>query len=73
MAKNLKMLAESGLGCHHAIQGWKKKPWEELLDKMEVPWSKNKGRRSGVMRALERLKIVITQKDIRQLFQQTSF
>lgn len=50
-----------------------KKPWEELLDKMEVPWSKNKGRRSRVMRALERLKIVSTQKDIRQLFLQTSF
>lgn len=59
MAKNLKMLVESGLGPYHGLQGWKEKPREELLDEMEVPWSQNKGRRSGIMRALERLKTVV--------------
>lgn len=51
------------------IQGWEERPGEELLHKMEVLLSKNKGRRSGVMRALERSKIVVIWKDIRQLFQ----
>lgn len=59
------MLAKSGLGSCHGIQCWKEKSGKKLLDKMEVPWSKNKGRKSGVMRALERLKIVVTWKAIK--------
>lgn len=55
VAGNLKMLAKSGLGFCHGVQCWKEKTGKKLLDKMEVPWSKNKGRKSGVMRALERL------------------
>lgn len=51
------------------IQGLAERPGEELLHKMEMLLSKNKGRRSGVMRVLERLKIVVIWKDIRQLFQ----
>lgn len=42
----------------HRVQCWKEKPGKEFLDRMEVPWSKNKGRKSGVMRALERLPVV---------------
>lgn len=65
ICQHLKMLAKSGLGSCHGVQCWKEKSGKKLLDKMEVPWSKNKGRKSGVMRALERLKIVVTWKAIK--------
>lgn len=52
------MLAKSGLDSRHVVPCWKEKPGKELLDRMEVPRSKIKGRKSGVMRALERLTVV---------------
>lgn len=52
------MLAKSGLDSRHGVPCWKEKPGKELLDRMEVPRSKIKGRKSGVMRALERLTVV---------------
>lgn len=58
VTRNLKVLAKSGLVSCHRVQCWKEKPGKELLDRMEVPWSKNKGTKSGVMRALERLPVV---------------
>lgn len=69
VARNVKMLAKSGLDFCHEAQDWEEKPGEKVLYGMEVPWSKNKGSRIGVMRALMRLKVVVTCKDIRQLFQ----